>query len=83
MSSSELVEYLRKIATYEATDSHWDAPAAINSHDKCVGAARVLGKELHARGGAALLRQVFAELRGCPGARNIDLYWDGIGEWQG
>lgn len=45
--------------------------------------ATEIGEELNRRGGIEEMRRLWWQLDNMPGARTLDMYWDGIGDWQG
>lgn len=45
--------------------------------------ATQIGQELNRRGGLPEMRRMWERLGGMPGARTLDMHWDGIGEWRG
>lgn len=46
-------------------------------------AATEIGKQLNERGGIEEMRRIFGQLGGMPGARTLEMHWDGIGDWRG
>jgi len=45
--------------------------------------ARKIGEELNRRGGIAEMRRAFSLVGSRPGARTLEMFWTGIGSWQG
>ena len=82
MAHTQIIAYLAVIA--RATIDPSLAPAHLDSLEKRVGAARVIGEVLNKRGGFNLMRTALeSDLGWCPGCRTIERYWHGIGSWLG
>jgi HEAT repeat protein len=86
LKAEELVEVLKELinASEEISWAKLESrepmlPEYFKSYEQRSGAAEAIGKELHRRGGTALMRQVFSEsLNSYPSIGN---WWGGIGGW--
>lgn len=57
---------------------------AANEHDDdMVALAQAVGHELNRRGGMKAMRAAFDRLGRIPGARTLEMWWGGVGHWQG
>jgi len=89
MPVSEMVDILRQLC------HAWTTQSAAQHSDKVLAAkasadmrrlepiARWIGEELSRRGGIDEMRRVFSLVGSRPGARTLDMFWSGIGSWQG
>jgi hypothetical protein len=57
--------------------------AANEGGQELVDMATAIGTELNKRGGMAAMRSVHRALGPIPGARTLDMVWNGIGQWMG
>lgn len=72
----QIVRRLRELCQAYARDD----TALIRIHEPW---ATALGKDLNYRGGIEEMRRIFQKVGSRPGARTLEMLWDGIGEWRG
>jgi hypothetical protein len=76
MSEQEMLDTLRRLCdAYTRNDR-----TAIASLEPI---ATQIGEELNRQGGIEEMRRVWYRLGNIPGARTLDMHWDGIGDWRG
>jgi HEAT repeat protein len=87
VSDSELVGVLKELinASEEISWANLERrepmlPSWFKTYDQRVAVAREVGAQLHARGGLALMKQVFD--RDLGGHSAMSNWWSGVGEWQ-
>jgi len=73
------------VGLYFNTDAYLATVRPDSPHGKLVARIRAIGEELHRRGGKPLMRSAHAAFaRERPrAARNLEILWHGIGDWQG
>lgn len=57
--------------------------AANEDGQELVDLATAIGTELNKRGGMGAMRSAHRALGPIPGARTLDMVWNGIGDWMG
>jgi len=84
--SEQTLEAVRElVGLYFNTDAYLASVRADSPHGKLVARIRAIGEELNQRGGKPLMRWAHAAFaRERPrAARNLEILWHGIGDWQG
>lgn len=87
LSEAELVGVLKELinASEELSWANLERrepalPAWFRTYDQRANAARLVGEELHRRGGLPLMKQVME--RDLSGYAAVGNWWNGVGEWQ-
>ena len=87
MTDQEMLGILRQLCSAYTMASMPGKEGALATFevDSLEPLAKVIGKELHRRGGSREMLRVFNQLGPMPGRRTLEMLWGGLGyrDWQG